>query len=267
MYFIQMDQLKGIALRSYNGDKREGSRHAYILKELRKRGCKPVVDSHKNIWVEKGKGKPVVLFSSHIDLDPKIKKPVFKELNKKGQKSVFGVLDNCVGCYINLVLASKKPKKGTSIYLFTASEEVQWNCPRIFSRSAKEVVAELKRRNIKPDICIAIDVTYPAIVGKHDDSDLNRHYYKTFDLSDKTHCYIDCYASQASRKVGKSLVKKFNDPKVKFRNLHGHDEAFIYGRIAPAFGFGPVVYGPFDKPNQLMPLSHMKSAIRFLRSF
>ncbi|MFH2106054.1 MAG: hypothetical protein ABII22_02250 [Candidatus Micrarchaeota archaeon] len=262
-----MDQLKGIALRNYNGDKREGSRHAYILNELRKRGCKPIVDSHMNIWVEKGKGRPVALFSSHMDIDPKIKKPVFKEINKKGRKSVFGVLDNCIGCHINLVLASKKPKKGTAIYVFTASEEVKWNCPRIFSRSAKEVVTELKRRNIEPDFCIAIDVTYPRQIRVHKGQDLNKNYKKFFDISDKTHCYVDCYANQVSRKLGKSLVRKFNDSKVKFRNLHGHDESYVYGRIAPSFGFGPVVYGAFDKPKQLMPLSHMKSAIRFLRKF
>lgn len=258
--------LKGIAKRPFNGDTREGPRHSYILNELRRRGCRPEVDRYGNIWVMKGSGRRTVLFSSHLDVDPRIPKIEFKEKRSGKRIVVEGILDNAVGCYINLVLAERGPRSGRAIYVFTASEEVDGKKGTVWARSAREVLKELKRRNITPDFCVAIDVTYPRLLKPQHKLDWKREYSELFDVEDKTHCYLDGFSKAESRKIGHLFVSRHRDPKIGIRRFHGHDEAFIYDRVSPSFAFGPVVFGHFDRPDQRMPLAHVRTALRFLRN-
>jgi len=258
--------IKHIAKRPYDGDKRKGPRHAYIISELKRRGCRPVVDQHSNIWVEKGSGSPTVLFSSHLDVDPSIRRTDLKTERSGNRIMLSGVLDNAVGCYINMLLAQRGPRKGRAIYVFTASEEVHKRNPRIFARSAREVVNELRRRSLEPDLCVAIDVTYPRLLHPQHKLDWSRPYPELFDVNDTTHCYLDGFAKPRSHKVARFYTLRFKDPKIGLRWFHGHDEAHVYGRLSPSFAFGPVVYGYFDRPDQTMPLAHVKTALRFLRS-
>ena len=247
-----------------DGETLKGPRPSFIFRELERRGCRPKRDRCGNIWVEKGRGKPLIAFSSHMDVDPRIKKGELKS-SKIGEGSVaVGVLDNAVGCTLNLLLAEKGPKKGRAIYVFTISEEISRDNPRLFAKSAREVVREMKQRGVRPDLCVAIDVTYPKLLVPHHRMDWNRTHEKLFQTDDDAHCYLDGYFTQASKKIGKRLVKKFGSRKVRVRNLPGHDEAAIYRKISPSFAFGPVVFGSFDRPGQRMPLAHMKTALRFL---
>ncbi len=259
--------LKGIAKRPFDGDRRKGPRHSYILAELRRRGCSPSVDRYGNIWVEKGSGRRTVLFSSHLDVDPRIPRLEFKSDKTRKGLVVKGILDNAVGCYINLLLAEKGPKTGRAIYVFTASEEVDGKSHTRWARSAREVLRELRRRKIRPDLCVAIDVTYPRLLRPQHRMDWKKDYADLFDLADRTHCYLDGFSRSESRRIGSSFINRIKDPKVGIRRFHGHDEAFIYDRLAPSFAFGPVVFGHFDRPGQEMPLSHMRTAIRFLSAF
>jgi hypothetical protein len=257
--------IKGLARRPFDGHTRTGSRHAYIIQELKKRGCRPDVDRYGNIWVEKGSGKRTVLFSSHIDVDPCIRRISFRTGSEGERKVLSGVLDNAIGCYINLLLAEKGPKTGKAIYVFTASEEAEKRNPRCFAKSAREIVKELKRKRIKPDFCIAIDVTYPRLLHPQDKLDWGNKYEELFDTADITHCYLDGFSRPVSRRLGTHFVNRFRDHKVAARDFHGHDEAFIYDRLSPSFAFGPVVYGHFNEPGQRMPLAHLRTALRFLR--
>ncbi|VVC03216.1 Uncharacterised protein [Candidatus Bilamarchaeum dharawalense] len=257
--------IKGIARRPFNGDKRIGSRHAYLLDQLTKRGCKPKVDRYNNIWVVKGSGTPFRLFSSHYDVDPRIRQLVFRYQNDGNRRIMLGVLDNAVGCYINMLLAQKGPKKGRAIYIFTASEEIKRNHPRMFARSAREIVKQLKKRKIHPDYCVTVDVTYPKLLHPQENLNWDQSYEKLFDVNDTTHCYVDGFSRPVSRRLGVEVVKRFKSPKVAVRDFHGHDEAIVYDHLCPSFAFGPVVYGHFDKPEQMMPLAHLQTALRFLR--
>lgn len=258
--------LAGIGRLHFNGDTRRGPRQAFLFRQLSRRGCKPVQDSHGNIWVERGSGRPLVVFSSHMDVDPRIsRKELLLSKTIKG-RVMEGVLDNAVGCCLNILLAQRGPKIGSAIYVFTASEEIAGDNPRVFARSAKEVVKELSRRKLRPDMCVAIDVTYPELLMPHHKIDWGREHDELFHMMDATHCYLDGYCTAASRRMGGALVKKFRSKKVRVRNLPGHDEAVVYSRIAPSFAFGPVVFGSFDRPNQTMPLSHAKTALGFLKS-
>ena len=258
--------IKGIARRPFDGDTRRGPRHSYLVSELRRRGCSPKVDRYGNIWAEKGSGSPTVLFSSHLDVDPRVPQVDLKR-RKDGSRIVLsGILDNAVGCYINLLLAQKGPRKGKAIYVFTASEEIGRHNPRQFARSAREVVSELKRRDIVPDVCIAIDVTSPRLLRPQKKLDWSKEYGSLFDLNDETHCYLDGFARRSARKAAQAYLRRFRGTKVGLRNFHGHDEAFVYDRISPSFAFGPVVYGHFDQADQTMPLSHLRTALRFLRN-
>lgn len=256
--------IKGIARRPFDGDSREGPRHAYLLRELKRRGCRPRTDRFGNIWVEKGSGSPLVLFSSHLDVDPKIRRVSFSSRRSGDRTELTGVLDNAVGCYINMLLAQKGPRKGRAIYVFTASEEVLRSSNR-FAQSAREVVGELKRRKIRPDLCIAIDVTYPRLRRPQAKLDWSKPYEELFDTSDETHCYVDGYSRPSARREAGARVRRFRSGRVRMRRFHGHDEAFVYDQLAPSFAFGPVAYGHFDQPNQRMPLSHVRTALRFLR--
>jgi len=259
------DILKGIAKRPFSGMTRQGSRHEYLIRELWKRGCRPSIDSHGNIWVEKGSGRKTVLFSSHIDVDRSVRNMSFGYVDGTGRKSAIGVLDNSAGCYINLLLAQQGPKKGRAIYVFSASEEVFRGNPRKYCQSAREVVRELRKRGIKPALCVAIDVTHPKLRKKQEKMDWDKKEHEIFDMNDKTHCYIDGYSRRDARKLGISLVKRFGDSTIGARRFSGEDEAHIYSKICPSFAFGPVVFGRFDRPNQVMPLMHLRTAVRFLR--
>lgn len=257
--------LRAIALRPFNGDTRRGPRREFILRELERAGCDPKVDRYGNVWVVKGSGDPVVLFSAHLDVDPRIKKIHFRAF-KKGQRTICrGILDNAAGCYLNLELARKGPNEGTAVYVFTASEEVDRINPRLFVRSAKEVVRELKRTGMRPKLCVAIDVTYPRLRMRPDHIDWSKDYEEIFDASDRMHCYLDGFSKRVSRETGKRMLERYGNGKVGLRRFHGHDEAFIYDRVAPSFAFGPVVFGHFDRPDQHMPLPHLKTALNFLK--
>jgi hypothetical protein len=258
--------LASIESRHLNGETLEGPRPTFIFRELERRGCRPKRDRSGNIWVEKGIGRPLVVFSSHMDVDPRIRKEELRGSKVwKGSVAV-GVLDNAAGCTLNLLLAEKGPKKGSAIYIFTISEEIRRDNPRLFAKSAREVVREMRQRGIRPDLCVTIDVTYPKLLVPHYRMDWNRTHDELFQSSDATHCYLDGYFTQASKKTGERLVKKFGRGKVKVRNLPGHDEAAVYRNISPSFAFGPVVFGSFDRPGQRMPLPHMRTALRFLRT-
>jgi hypothetical protein len=258
--------IRAIASKPFNGNTRKGPRHAHMLRELRKRGCRPRVDRHGNIWVEKGSGKPLILFSSHLDVDPRIRRISFSSRRAGNATMLSGVLDNAVGCYINLLLAGRGPKKGRAIYVFTASEEAEKGNPRRFARSAREVSAELTRRGIRPDFCIAIDVTYPRLLRPQHKLDWTKGYESLFDAADDTHCYLDGFSLPRVRRLGADFLRRFRDSRVSARRFHGYDEACIYERKWPSFAFGPVVYGHFDTAEQRMPLSHLRTALRFLRS-
>ena len=155
--------LSGIERRYFNGDTRRGPRQAYILRQLARRGCVAHTDRHGNIWVEKGEGRPLVIYSSHMDVDPRVGLKNFKRHRPKDRRYVGGVLDNAVGCALNVLLAENGPKRGKAIYVFTASEEVDRKNDRKFARSAREVVSELREIGLKPDLCVAVDVTYPNL--------------------------------------------------------------------------------------------------------
>ena len=260
-----LNTIRAIAVKHYNGDTRRGPRHEYIIKQLRKRGCKPYVDQYQNIWVEKGSGKKLILFSSHIDVDPHIHNTSFKSRKSGSTRIIRGVLDDAAGCYINLLLAQEGPRNGRAIYVFTASEEVDKKNHARFARSAQEVVRQLKTKGVIPDLCVAIDVTYPRFKRYRKRLDWGKQHNELFDMSDTMHCYLDGYSDRRSKKIGAAFVKRFKSANVKIREFYGHDEAHVYSRISPAFAFGPVVYGRFDRPKQEMPLVHVKTALRFLR--
>lgn len=155
--------IKDIATLPFNGDTRKGPRHSFIVSQLLKHGCHPMVDRHANIWVERGDASEgTIVVSSHMDVDSRIRDLSFSSYHEGGRRMVKGIMDNAVGCYLNLSLAASKPRKGRIIHIFTASEEVERDNPRRFCRSAREVVRELRSNRIEPDFIAVLDVTFPG---------------------------------------------------------------------------------------------------------
>jgi putative aminopeptidase FrvX len=257
--------LKKIASLHFDGDTRKGKRQKFIFDELAKRGCSPYIDPYGNIWVEKGSGKPLLLFSAHMDVDPRIRKKDMKSSSFGSKRLACGVLDNAVGCTLGILLAQRGPKKGRAIYVFTASEEASKRNSSVFARSAKEIVRQLRKRGLSPKACIVIDITYPRLMVPHDKIDWNLPDDEIFHMIDATHCYLDGYINRKSKRYGALLVRKFGNKKVRVRNLPGYDEVAVYGKHFTSFAFGPVVFGSFDQPAQTMPYSHMKTAFAFLK--
>lgn len=257
--------LRRIATRRFSGDTRRGPRYEVLISELRKRGCAIAIDRYGNLWVEHGSGRKTVLLSSHMDVDPRVRRMSFRSYLAGRKRVVEGVLDNSVGCYLNLLL-TRRPQEGVRVlHVFTASEEIERNNPRRFCRSAREVVKELRRRKIRPDLCMAMDVTFPAIIHPRGKLDWRKEYSKLFDVEDKTHCFVEGFIRRKTEKLAVRLVRRFRDPRLGVRRLSSYDEAFIYSRIAPSFAVGPVIYGHMDRPDQKMPLSHVRTALRFVR--
>ncbi|HSB46946.1 MAG TPA: hypothetical protein VLD37_02960 [Candidatus Bilamarchaeum sp.] len=250
----------------FNGDSRRGPRRDIIMRALARSGCKPTLDRFGNIWVEKGSGRPLTLYSAHIDVDPRIRRASIAARRAGRGVEFHGIMDNAIGACLNFELARAGPRKGTAIYVFTASEEVDRLNPRLFARSAKEVVRILRERRLRPDLCVAIDVTYPKLLQKQHEIDWTEGYDRIFDIKDKTHCYLDGFSRRREAAMARKLVRRFGNGKILARRFHGHDEAFVYERIAPSFAFGPVVFGHFDQPGQRMPASHAKTALKFLKS-
>lgn len=259
------DLLREISTRHFDGDIRKGERRDFIFSLLKKNKCKPVFDQYGNIWVEKGSGNKTILFSSHIDVDPRIDDLSFKEYKVKRKKYVSGVLDNSVGCLLNYLLAIRQASSVRKLFVFTASEEIEYENPRRFCRSAREVVRELKDKSLTPDLSIVLDVTFPALLLSQEKLNWSAKYSKSFDINDSTHCYIDGYIHRDSAKIAKFLLERFKNNKISMRKLTGQDESLVYGRISPSFAFGPVVFGGFDEPNQYMPLSHLNTSFKFLK--
>lgn len=258
--------LQRIATRRFSGDTRIGPRYEIIISELRKRNCAIAIDCYGNLWVEHGSGRKTILLSSHMDVDPRVRKMSFRSYRLGRKRIVQGMLDNSVGCYINLMLASRPQEGVRVIHVFTASEEIERNNPRKFCRSAREVVKELRRRKIRPDLCVVMDVTFPAILHPEGRLDWRKDYSKLFDVDDPTHCFVEGYVRRKTAKLAQRFVRRFRDPHVALRNLSRYDEAFVYGKLAPSFSVGPVVYGHMDRPDQKMPISHLRTALRFLRT-
>jgi hypothetical protein len=257
--------LKRIATRRFSGDTRVGPRYETLISELRKRSCAIAIDCYGNLWVEHGSGKKTVLLSSHMDVDPRVRKMSFRSYIRKRKHIVEGVLDDAVGCYINLLLASRAQEGTRVIHVFTASEEIERNNPRRFCRSAREVVKELRRRKITPDLCLVLDVTFPAIIHPEGKLDWKKEYSELFDVEDRTHCFVEGYVRRKTARLAKRLVRRFRDPHVVLRDLSRYDEAFVYGKLSPSFSVGPVVYGHMDRPDQKMPVSHIRTTARFIR--
>ena len=261
-----LNEIRKISTKYFNGDTRRGPRQLYLMEQLRKRRCKPYLDRYGNIWVEKGSGNKLVLFSSHMDVDPRIRDMTFRSYVSESRRIVSGILDNAIGCYINLILAQEGPRRGRAIYVFTASEEVDRKTHARFARSAYEVIGELGKKEIKPDLCVAIDVTYPRLLHHHKRINWNKKHHEIFDINDATHCYVDGYSTRKSKQLAADAVKRFRNSDVETREFFGHDEAHVYKKLSPSFACGPVVYGSFDKPYQNMPVVHAKTTLSFLRS-
>ena len=218
----------------FNGDTLRGPRSAFLFKELQKTRLSAKEGQVRQHMGGEGQWQSHHgLLSSHMDVDPRIFK---NDLNRGSSASVIsGVLDNAVGCCINVLLAQAGPKRGRAIYIFTASEEISRGDWRTFARSAKKVVRELARRKIKPDRCVAIDVTYPELKTAHHRMDWGKQYHELFHVTDKTHCYFDGYCTPASRRLVTKLARKIHNPLVRVRNFPGHDEASVYCRLCPSF--------------------------------
>lgn len=257
--------LRRIATRRFSGDTRVGPRYETIIDELRKRNCAIAIDCYGNLWVEHGSGRKTILLSSHMDVDPRVRKMSFRTYRLGRKRMVQGMLDNAVGCYMNLRLTSRPPEGVRVIHVFTASEEIERTNPRRFCRSAREVVKELRRRKIRPDLCVTMDVTFPAILHPKGKLDWRKEYSRLFDVEDPTHCFVEGFVRRKTAKLAEKLVRRFRDPRVVVRRLSRYDEAFVYGHIAPSFAVGPVIHGHMDRPDQTMPVVHMITAMKFLR--
>lgn len=276
--------LREIAKRPFDGNFRKGarrgkgSRRDFIVCELHKAGLEPMEDRHGNVWAESGRiGKPRLL-SSHMDVDPRTirRNSGLKSRNHPRLGKIYkGILDNAVGCYLNLKIAKTNKDGRRTIHVFTTTEEPpkRGRRPKI---SATDVVRALRARGIRPAVCVAIDMTYPRlkvparVLHKLWDGS---EYPALFDVCDNTQSYVDGIMGRTRRKAtstARQLIsrykKTFERGSVKIRDLAGWDEAQEYSRIAPSFAYGPVGYGKFDEPDQIVPRKHVETALRFLRT-
>lgn len=248
-----------------------GPRREFIYSWLKANGVKPVEDEYGTIWVSKGKNGSPILYSSHMDIDMTSNKT--GKVDFRVENSIYrGILDNAVGCYLNMLLAMHNL---SGLHVFTASEEENPENTEEWARSARDVVEVLKRKSVKPALCVAVDVTYPRVLKdleKMSDEEWDSlSADELFDQSDPTECYIDGMSSPIAEARAWEFVRQYSQAqsgnvKIRNPNLEGFDEAFIYREIAPSFAFGPVGFGgKYDLPDQRMPKRNVETALDFLR--
>ncbi len=286
MSLIDSHALQELALLPFDGKTRSGSvvgdgpRRGYIVQKLREAGLRPQEDAYGNVWAEHGREGEWWLQSSHMDVEPaRSAEPAFAI--ERGCEGVRyrGDLDNAVGCYLNL-LAAAKGGPARTLYAFTASEEEDPETEE-WAIGARNAVKELERRGIRPELSIALDVSparlrisqeeYDAIAMSNEEWDATSAA-RIYDPRDRTHCYIDGFASDdtVSRERATAalagFVKRYGSAPVAIREFAGYDEAAVYRAVSPTFAFGPVFSGKQDEPDQRMPKAHVETAARFLQS-
>lgn len=256
----------------------KGSRRTFLLKVLRGAGLEPFEDPFGNVWVHSGKKGNVRVLSSHMDIDHCVSevKPQIQKTNYSNLGECYeGILDNAVGCYLNLRLALENKSGQRILHVFTASEEVQPD-GKASSLSARDALKTLKSMGVSPEFCVALDMTYPRL-KVHQNKLLRlwdkHHHSILFDPHDCVHGYIDGITGKMSgpaRKVARKFLKSYNSSKgsgpVKIRDFSCWDEAEIFSRVAPSFAFGPVGFGKYDEPNQVMPARNLETCWRFVRT-
>lgn len=242
-----------------------GPRRSYIVDALKGGGLTPTMDEYGNVWVECGTIGEYRLCSSHMDVDA-TKGDRNLRIERSGD-TFRGILDNAVGCYLNMLAAQSHKSGQRTLYVFTASEEEESGHPENKSRSAKDVVKVLSRKGVQPELCVALDVTYPRLIVPAGELEArwDEPFGALFDVNDKTHCYIDGLMRPDSRQLAEQLLKIYANPKIGIRDLTDWDESAVYSSVAPALAFGPVAFGKFDEPEQVVPAVNAETALDFLK--
>ncbi|MBS3155540.1 hypothetical protein J4404_03530 [Candidatus Woesearchaeota archaeon] len=272
---MKLEQLlREIAIRDFDGHNLKGPRKKFIYNWLKENGLNPKEDDYGNIWVEKGKKGDYLLYSSHIDVDRTRGSPNMNFKTELVNNTVIynGILDNAVGCYLNMISAFKYNAKSRKLYVFSACEEEEPGNPENMSKSAKDVVNILKVRGIKPSLFVVLDANYPnPLVSVNElDENWDNDSINLFDNNDKTPCYIDYDDKNPNGIIAKQLGTDLlsNETLIKIRKFgwNGWDESMVYNLVSPTLFFGPVVYGKMDRPNQRMPKKHLVIAEHFLKT-
>lgn len=267
----KVDILREISKRYFDGNIMVGPRRDYIITVLRQMGAKVEVDNFGNVWVKRGSGEHPRVFSSHMDVDRTrgYNDPIADLEEHKRYGTVYkGIVDNSVGCYMNLEAVHWDDSKFTNWYVFTLSEELDPRDDSKFAKSAKYITKTLKREGVKPSMMVAVDVTYPRLLVTEDEfaDNLDAEPLNTLvDFFDRKHAYIDGVTRDDAKNIAMNYLDAFKNSNIEFRELSGWDEAEVYSEIAPSFAFGPIAFGDFDRPGQIMPRVNIKTAFDFLR--
>lgn len=260
--------LKEIGALDFDGHNRVGPRRDFIFNLLKKFSLNPHYDYSGNIWVERGKQGNYTLYSSHIDVDRTKGNP--KPVIELKDEYYCGILDNAVGCYLN-ILSALKDTDSRSLHLFTASEEEQPGNPSNWCNSARDIIKVLKEKGIQPEISLILDVTSPKLLvplDRLEELDDKLSFLELYDIHDLTPCYLDLDLKIKNGKIAEKMcnewLKKMEIADIKTRDFGGWDESVVYNEISPSVSFGPVCYGKFDEPNQIMPIRNLEIAYQFL---
>lgn len=202
----------------------KGPRMDLIAEDLADAGLEPRVDEAGNVWADKGKGDSPVVISAHMDtvfgLDPKAQRAEFTQ--KDAGLQVRGTLDNALGCSIAMSAAGiAKPSRKTH-FVFTVTEEPGEDD---LEEGAEAVISQLQRAGIRPEACVAVDVTFPPDEGS------------------VLPGYAENFTSLELQGSIKHFIKSNGIELIGARGVTTEDESFIYGREFPSFALGPTVFG------------------------
>lgn len=273
---IDSIELGTIAKKSFDSAKRRGPRRDHIYSRLNEYGLHPRTDDFGNLWVQKGVEGSITLYSSHMDIDanteaqvrtdPKSSFHIDSPYERDPSKVDFvGVLDNAVGCYMNMYLARFAATRHRTLHVFTVSEEENPQNPDLWGIAA--FVGNLRNRSIEPGLAVSIDVTYPRLLVPSVDLEnlWDTHLAEElFDETDAIRCYVNGISRQDAARIATDAVAGYASDAVAVRHLTGFDEAYRYSEIAPAFSVGPVFFGKPDEPGQRMPKRNAETALDFL---
>jgi len=185
----------------------------------------------------KNEDKPAIIVTSHMDT-------VFsnkynsQRISFNGSK-IKGTLDNSIGCAINAALV-KYSEPGVPVWhYFTVGEED-------FGVGAKRIAANLEIHDKKPDLAVAIDVTYPSGNAKQ-------------------RCIIENIIDLELGLKIRDFIKSLDSNHVSMRPGDIFDESWIFRKCMPAMAAGPVVYGDFHSAGAYTTLENIATTYSFLK--
>ncbi len=165
-------RIREYSLSPFSYDK--GDRGELIKADLWQNGYESDFDRKNNLWARKGNGEKRILITSHMDTVFGTNPEHYAIDIREGK--IVGSLDNSLGCAISAEVMDRYNPIHSVYFVFTVGEENGCH--------GAEYVKSMVEDDFKPDVVIALDVTYPLRGSSYSASYSSGHTFSWEDPDD-----------------------------------------------------------------------------------